>query len=41
VIASSNLRQTFSGGFPRVELVTVFLPAAFHEELAFRGYVFQ
>ncbi|HEY6843373.1 MAG TPA: CPBP family intramembrane glutamic endopeptidase [Thermoanaerobaculia bacterium] len=41
VIATSNLRQTFAGGFPRVELITVFIPAAFHEELAFRGYIFQ
>jgi len=41
VIASSNLRQVFAGGFPRLELITVFLPAAFHEELAFRGYVYQ
>ncbi|HJT18250.1 MAG TPA: CPBP family intramembrane glutamic endopeptidase, partial [Thermoanaerobaculia bacterium] len=41
VVATSNLRQTFSGGFPRLELITVFVPAAFHEELVFRGYVFQ
>jgi len=41
VTATSNLRQTFAGGFPRAELITVFIPAAFHEELAFRGYLFQ
>lgn len=28
-------------GFPFLELVAVFVPAAVHEELLFRGYVFQ
>jgi membrane protease YdiL (CAAX protease family) len=41
VMASSNLRQIHSGGFPALELLTVFIPAAVHEELAFRGYLFQ
>lgn len=41
VMASSNLRQVHSGGFPAFELLTVFIPAAVHEELAFRGYLFQ
>jgi len=41
VMASSNLRQIRAGGFPAVELLTVFVPAAVHEELAFRGYLFQ
>jgi membrane protease YdiL (CAAX protease family) len=41
VIASSHLRQIPAGGFPALELLTVFLPAAVHEELAFRGYLFQ
>jgi membrane protease YdiL (CAAX protease family) len=41
VIVSSNLRQIRSGGFPALELLTVFIPAAVHEELAFRGYLFQ
>ena len=28
-------------GFPWIELASVYLPAVFHEELAFRGYLFQ
>jgi membrane protease YdiL (CAAX protease family) len=41
VMVSSNLRQIRSGGFPALELLTLFIPAAVHEELAFRGYLFQ
>jgi membrane protease YdiL (CAAX protease family) len=41
VMASSSLRHTRGGGFPLFELLTVFIPAALHEELAFRGYLFQ
>ena len=41
VLASSRLRQIWIGGFPGLELLTVFVPAAVHEEIAFRGYLFQ
>ncbi|HEX9493568.1 MAG TPA: hypothetical protein VGA33_09905, partial [Thermoanaerobaculia bacterium] len=34
---TSNLRHTPGDGFPWFELVTVFAPAAIHEEIAFRG----
>ena len=37
----ADLRHVRGGGFPWPELVTVFAPAAFHEELLFRGYVYQ
>lgn len=41
ILATTNLRHVRGGGFPWGELVAVFLPAAVHEELAFRGYLFQ
>jgi membrane protease YdiL (CAAX protease family) len=41
VVASSHVRQAWSGGFPGFEVLTLFIPAALHEELAFRGYLFQ
>ncbi len=41
LLLSSNLRHTRGSGLPWLELGTVFIPAAFHEELAFRGYLFQ
>jgi membrane protease YdiL (CAAX protease family) len=41
VMASTSLRQVHSGGFPALEMLTIFIPAAVHEELAFRGYLFQ
>jgi membrane protease YdiL (CAAX protease family) len=41
VVLSSNIREEPGSGFPWLELVTTFLPAAFHEELLFRGYAFQ
>ena len=41
VILFSNLRQSWAGGFPGRDLLAVFIPAALHEELAFRGYVYQ
>jgi membrane protease YdiL (CAAX protease family) len=37
----THLRHHHGNGFPWTELATVFLPAVIHEELAFRGYVFQ
>lgn len=39
LIAHAN--HTRRDGLPWLELATVFVPAAFHEELAFRGYLFQ
>ncbi len=41
VLASSSLRHVRGAGLPGLELVAVFIPAAVHEEIAFRGYVFQ
>lgn len=41
VDVSTELRHEFAGGFPWLELLLVFIPAALHEELLFRGYAFQ
>jgi CAAX protease family protein len=41
IVLSSSLRHGRGGGLPWLEIVVVFLPAAFHEELTFRGYVYQ
>lgn len=41
IALSSLVRHGRGGGFPWLELVLVFLPAALHEELAFRGYIYQ
>ena len=41
IIVSGHLRHTAGSGFPLLEMLTIFLPAPFHEELAFRGYLFQ
>ena len=41
MIVSTNLRHVRGGGLAGFELVAVFIPAAIHEELAFRGYLFQ
>jgi membrane protease YdiL (CAAX protease family) len=41
IVLTSPLRHGYGGGFPWLEIVIVFLPAAFHEELTFRGYVYQ
>jgi len=37
----AHVEHTRRGGLPWLELAFVFVPAAFHEELAFRGYLFQ
>jgi uncharacterized protein len=37
----AHARHARRDGLPWLELAVVFLPAAFHEELAFRGYLFQ
>jgi len=41
IVLFSKLRESWIGGFPGAELLAVFIPAALHEELAFRGYVYQ
>ena len=41
VMVSTNLRHVAGSGFPWVELIVVYLPAAIHEELLFRGYPYQ
>jgi membrane protease YdiL (CAAX protease family) len=41
IIATTSLRQVRGNGLPGFELVAVFIPAAIHEELVFRGYLFQ
>ncbi len=41
IALSATLRHGRGGGFPWLELVVVFVPAALHEELAFRGYIYQ
>lgn len=41
LIVSANGRHIRGNGFPWLDLAMVFVPAALHEELAFRGYLFQ
>lgn len=41
IVATTNVRHVPGRGFPWLELLAVFLPAAVHEELLFRGYAFQ
>ena len=41
VMLTTKLRHVAGNGFPWIELIAVFLPAVFHEELLFRGYPFQ
>ncbi|HYO79371.1 MAG TPA: CPBP family intramembrane glutamic endopeptidase, partial [Thermoanaerobaculia bacterium] len=41
VVLSTGVRHADGAGFPWLELMAVFLPAAVHEELLFRGYGFQ
>ena len=41
VVLSTDVRHEPGRGFPWLELAAVFIPAAVHEELLFRGYVFQ
>ena len=41
IALSASVRHARGGGFPWLELVLVFLPAALHEELVFRGYAYQ
>jgi membrane protease YdiL (CAAX protease family) len=41
IVLSTDVRHEPGRGFPWLELFAVFLPAAVHEELLFRGYAFQ
>jgi len=41
IVATTGMRHARGGGFPWREFVTVFAPAALHEELLFRGYAYQ
>lgn len=41
VMLTTTLRHVGGNGFPWFELVAVYLPAVFHEEILFRGYPFQ
>ena len=41
IIATTSVRHVRGNGLPGFELVVVFIPAAIHEELVFRGYLFQ
>jgi membrane protease YdiL (CAAX protease family) len=41
VALMANLHHTRGNGFPWTELIAVYIPAAIHEELLFRGYAYQ
>jgi membrane protease YdiL (CAAX protease family) len=41
VMLTTRMRHVAGNGFPWIEMVVVYLPAVFHEELLFRGYPFQ
>lgn len=41
IVVSAGLRHVPAGGVAWRELLIVFVPAAVHEEIVFRGYVFQ
>lgn len=41
IMATTDLRHVRGGGFPWLEILVVYLPAAVHEELLFRGYPYQ
>ena len=41
IIATTGIRQGRGTGLAGWELIAVFVPAAVHEEVVFRGYVFQ
>jgi membrane protease YdiL (CAAX protease family) len=41
LLVVAHAHHTRRHGLPWLELATVFVPAAFHEELVFRGYLFQ
>jgi len=41
VVLTTEVRHGRGNGFPIGELILIFIPAAIHEELVFRGYPFQ
>ena len=41
ITLTTGMRHSLEGRFPGGEVLAVFLPAVFHEELLFRGYPFQ
>lgn len=41
IVLSTDVRHQPGRGFPWLELILVYAPAALHEELLFRGYPFQ
>lgn len=41
IVLTTDLRQARGSGVPSWDLAALFLPAALHEELAFRGYAYQ
>lgn len=41
VVLTTDIRHEPGHGFPWLEILAVYLPAAVHEELLFRGYAFQ
>ena len=41
IIATTDLRHAAGSGFPWADLFIVYVPAVLHEELLFRGYVYQ
>lgn len=41
VVASTPMHHAAGNGFPWLDLIVVFVPAVLHEELLFRGYLFQ
>jgi membrane protease YdiL (CAAX protease family) len=41
IVLTTDVHHTRGNGFPWIDLLIVFIPAVVHEELLFRGYVFQ
>ena len=41
VLATTSMRHTAGSGFPWYALWMIYIPAAIHEEVLFRGYLFQ
>jgi membrane protease YdiL (CAAX protease family) len=41
IISTTALRHARGAGFPWRDLLAIYVPAVLHEELAFRGYIFQ
>ena len=41
IVLSTDVRHDRGRGFPWLELIAVYIPAVFHEELLFRGYPLQ